>query len=233
MMFSMLRILPASIPIFIAICCPSWAVADSVAQKVGGSGTASILIFGDSLSAGFGLARNQSWPALLEQRLKTATPPLALTNASISGETSAGGRSRLPAALDRIKPAIVVIALGANDGLRGLPTSQLRDNLLAMVRAAKAAKARVLLVGMRLPPNYGADYTTAFSLVFTTVAKQEKVPLLPFLLEAIASKPNATDLGNFQADGLHPSAAAQPKILDHVWTALEPVIKQHQGTNTK
>jgi len=193
------------------------------AEKVGAGETAppTILIFGDSLSAGYGLAQDQAWPALLERRLKAEKLPHAVANASISGETSAGGRSRLPAALDRFKPAIVVLALGTNDGLRGLPTTQLRDNLRAMVRAAKAKKARVLLVGMRLPPNYGSSYTEEFGRAYTAVAKQEKLPLLPFLLEPVAN-----DRANFQPDGLHPVAATQPKILDHVWPALKPLLKR-------
>ena len=208
----MLRILLASLVLF------------GAAEKAGAGDTATvaptILVFGDSLSAGHGLANGQAWPTLLQQRLQAEKLPHAVANASISGETSAGGKSRLPAALDRFKPAVVVIALGANDGLRGLPPAQLRDNLLAMARAAKAKKARVLLVGMRLPPNYGSQYTDAFARAYTTVAKQEKLPLLPFLLEPIAA-----DRGNFQPDGLHPVASAQPRILDHVWTALGPLLK--------
>jgi acyl-CoA thioesterase I len=198
------------------------AITPKAGTGVGAGVTAAptILIFGDSLSAGFGLANGQAWPALLEQRLRAGKLPHAVANASISGETSAGGRSRLPAALDRYQPAVVVVALGANDGLRGLPVAQLHDNLVAMVRVSKARKARVLLIGMRLPPNYGSDYTAEFARVFTAVAKQEKLPLLPFLLEPVAN-----ERSNFQTDGLHPVAAAQPKILDHVWSALQPLLK--------
>ena len=181
---------------------------------------ATVLVFGDSLSAGFGIAQDQAWPSLLSRRLHTTHLPYTVVNASISGETTAGGRSRLPETLDRFKPVVVIIALGANDGLRGLPTDMLRDNLRAMIRAAKAKKARVLLVGMRLPPNYGAEYTLAFAKAFAGVAKQEKVTLLPFLLE-----PLGADIASFQADGLHPVAAAQPKLLDHVWPALKPLLK--------
>lgn len=179
-----------------------------------------ILVFGDSLSAGYGIAVEQSWPSLLVQRLTDAKLNYAVANAGISGETTAGGRSRLPAALERFKPEVVVLALGANDGLRGLPVTQMRDNLVAMIDAAKARGARVLLIGMRLPPNYGADYERQFEQTFTWVAKQEKVELLPFLLA-----PVATDANAFQADGVHPTAAAQPKILDHVWPALKPLLK--------
>ncbi|MDO9602266.1 MAG: arylesterase [Rhodocyclaceae bacterium] len=178
-----------------------------------------VLVFGDSLSAGYGIAVQQSWPALLAERLRQQKPPRDLVNASISGETTAGGRSRLPAVLERHRPAVVILALGANDGLRGLPLAETRANLTQMVRAAKTSGARVLLVGMRLPPNYGPEYTRDFSALFATLARQEKTALLPFLLEPIA-----LDDAAFQADRLHPTAAAQPKILDHVWKSLQPVF---------
>jgi acyl-CoA thioesterase-1 len=181
---------------------------------------ATLLVLGDSLSAGYGIAVNQSWPALLQGRLQAEKIPLTVVNASISGETTAGGLSRLPALLQREHPGVVVIALGANDGLRGLPLTVARSNLKKMVQAAKAAGARVLLIGMRLPPNYGPDYTRTFEAVFASVATEEKVTLLPFLLAPIAS-----DDAAFQADRLHPVAAAQPKILDHVWQSLRPLLK--------
>ncbi len=187
-----------------------------------GAGAAdTLLIFGDSLSAGYGIAAGQSWPALLAERLQQDKLPFTLVNASISGETTAGGRSRLPALLRQQRPAVVVLALGANDGLRGLPLSESRANLTDMVRAAKAAGARVLLVGMRLPPNYGPGYTRDFAALFTSIAKQEKTALLPFLLEPIALDDSA-----FQADRLHPTAAAQPRILEHVWLNLEPLLRK-------
>lgn len=179
-----------------------------------------ILVFGDSLSAGYGIAIAQSWPALLQERLRAEKFPQRVINASISGETSAGGRSRLPEALRQHRPRMVILALGANDGLRGLPLAQLRDNLEAMVRAAKEAKAKVLLVGMRLPPNYG-PYADQFNALFGAVAKQEQTALLPFLLEPIA-----LDDAAFQPDRLHPTAAAQPQILAHVWTALRPLLEK-------
>ncbi len=179
-----------------------------------------ILVFGDSLSAGYGIAVKQSWPSLLAERLQTEKLPFTVVNASISGETTAGGRSRFPAALKKHRPAIVILALGANDGLRGLPLAEVRANLTQMVQAAKAVGARVLLAGMRLPPNYGPDYTRDFNALFAVVAKQEKVALLDFLLEAIAA-----DDAAFQPDRLHPTAAAQPKILDHVWQSLRPLLK--------
>lgn len=182
---------------------------------------AALLVFGDSLSAGYGIAREQSWPALLEERLRTEKFPYAVINASISGETTAGGRTRLPAALKQHRPKLVILALGANDGLRGLPLAQTRDNLFAMVRAAKAAGARVLVAGMQLPPNYGPDYAREFNALFATVAQQEKAALLPFLLEPIGLDDSA-----FQPDRLHPTAAAQPRILDHVWQTLQPLLKR-------
>jgi len=178
-----------------------------------------ILVFGDSLSAGFGIAVGQSWPALLGQRLQANGSRFTVANASISGETTAGGRTRFAATLEQFKPAVVILALGANDGLRGLPVAAMEDNLAFMVKLAKKQKARVLLVGMHLPPNYGQKYTDEFDAAFRNVAKREKVPLLPFLLEPVALDRNA-----FQADGLHPTAAAQPKLLDHVWNALQALL---------
>jgi len=212
----MLRILLASL----MFSCASPALANGDGPAPVSKPAPTILIFGDSLSAGHGLANGQSWPSLLGQRLQAENSPYTVVNASISGETTAGGRTRLPAALERTKPAVVIIALGANDGLRGLPVKQLKENLVAMARVSKGARARVLLVGMRLPPNYGAAYTEEFDRAFATVAKQEKLPLLPFLLEPVAA-----DRANFQPDGLHPVAATQSKILDHVWPALKPLLK--------
>lgn len=179
--------------------------------------THTILVYGDSLSAGFGIPLAQSWPALLDQRVR----PIGWTvaNASISGETTAGGRSRFATTLQQFKPDIVVLALGANDGLRGLPVTGMRDNLQSMIAAAKANKVRVMLVGIRLPPNYGADYTREFESTFRELATREKLVFLPFLLEPIAEDRNA-----FQADNLHPVANVQPKILDHVWGRLKPML---------
>jgi len=179
-----------------------------------------VLILGDSLSAGFGIGIEQSWPTLLDQRFATLKLPYRVANASISGETTAGGLSRLPGALDRFQPAVVVIALGANDGLRGLPVEQMRTNLAAMVRTARTRHANALLIGIKLPPNYGPDYTARFDATYRRVAKEERTALLPFLLEPIA-----LDAAAFQADGLHPVATAQAKILDHVWKALKPLLK--------
>jgi acyl-CoA thioesterase I len=184
------------------------------------SAAPAVLVFGDSLSAGYGIGIEQSWPALLAKRLEDNRLRYTVSNASISGETTAGGRARFDEALNRVQPAVVVIALGANDGLRGLPVLQMRMNLVAMIQAAKAKKARVLLIGMKLPPNYGLDYAYQFDQTFVDIGKREKVTLLPFLLE-----PLGTGLDNFQADGLHPTASAQPAILNHVWPTLQPLLK--------
>ena len=178
-----------------------------------------ILIMGDSLSAGYGIRPEQAWPSLLGMRLAEKHLDYSVANLSISGETTAGGRSRLGAALKAHQPAIVVIALGANDGLRGLPLSQMRDNLNAMVDASRTAGAKVVLAGMRLPPNYG-PYATDFFGSFKSIAQSKKTPLIDFLLEPVAAKPQL-----FQADNLHPVAEAQPLILDHVWSTLAPLLK--------
>jgi acyl-CoA thioesterase I len=178
-----------------------------------------VLVFGDSLSAGYGLASAEAWPALLAQRLRAQRPGYAVVNASISGETTAGGRSRLPAALSQHRPKVVIIALGANDGLRGLPPEAMRDNLKGMIVAAQQARARVMLVGMEMPPNYGRDYTRKFRAVFAELARTYKLAFVPFLLDGFADKREL-----FQADTLHPTAAAQPLILDNLWPALRPLL---------
>lgn len=177
-----------------------------------------LLVLGDSLSAGYGLRSEQAWPALLAQRLAERKADYNVVNLSISGETTAGGRTRLPAALARHRPALVILALGANDGLRGLPVRQMQDNLHAMITASRQAGARVLLIGMRLPPNYG-PYAQAFHSAFADLARTERVAWLPFLLEPIADS-----TGLFLPDNLHPTAEAQPRLLDHVWRALQPLL---------
>ncbi|NJD25554.1 MAG: arylesterase [Betaproteobacteria bacterium] len=178
-----------------------------------------VLVMGDSLSAGYGLRPEQAWPSLLARRLDGRPGDYSVANLSISGETTAGGRSRLPEALARHRPAVVVIALGANDGLRGLPLAQMRDNLAAMTQAAQAAGARVLIAGMRLPPNYG-PYADEFAASFATVAKARKAALLDFLLAPVAAERQY-----FLPDNLHPTAEAQPLILEHVWPALQPLLR--------
>lgn len=178
-----------------------------------------VLVFGDSLSAGYGIRPQEAWPALLEKRLSERRLNYNVANLSISGETTAGGRSRLAAALREHRPSVVVIALGANDGLRGLPLAQMRANLEHMVTISQQAGARVALLGMRLPPNYG-PYAEQFFQTFSELAKQHKTAYLPFLLEPVATQP-----AMFQADQLHPTAKAQPLILDHVWPALQPLLR--------
>ncbi|MGN7916782.1 arylesterase [Lysobacter sp. 22409] len=179
-----------------------------------------VLFMGDSLSAGYGLAASQGWVALTAERIAKTKPGWKVVNASISGETTAGGASRIAGELQRNRPAVVVIELGANDGLRGLQLAQSRANLERMIAAAKAAKAQVLLIGMRMPPNLGKEYTQGFERNFRELANQHGTALLPFLLEPIA-----LDRAAFQADNLHPIASAQPKLRDHVWTRLGPMLK--------
>ena len=183
------------------------------------SAAQTILVLGDSLSAGYGIRPQQAWPALLGERLQRERLDYSVANLSISGETTAGGRARIEAALRQHKPAVVILALGANDGLRGLPILQMRSNLEAMIDASRRTGARVLLAGMRLPPNYG-PYADQFADSFSLLARNRKTALLPFLLEPIASSSQW-----FQADQLHPTADAQPLILDHLWPALRPLLK--------
>lgn len=178
-----------------------------------------ILVFGDSLSAGYGIARDAAWPALLAHRLNERKFDYNVVNLSISGETSSGGRARFEAALAKHAPSIAIIALGSNDGLRGLPLNELSDNLGAMIIAARKRNTRVLLVGQRLPPNYGA-YATRFHALFVDTAKNQNVALVDFLLDGIATQPQL-----FQADQLHPIAEAQPRLLDNVWQGLAPMLK--------
>lgn len=195
-------------------------VPASFAQTAAPKGMRTILVMGDSLSAAYGLSASQGWVALTADRIAKTKPGWRVVNASISGETTAGGASRIAAELKRHKPAVVVIELGANDGLRGLSLAQSRANLERMIKAAQATKARVLLVGMRIPPNYGRDYTQRFERNFSELSKLHKTVFVPFLLEPIALDRNA-----FQADNLHPTASAQPRLRDHVWKALAPMLK--------
>lgn len=171
-----------------------------------------LLVMGDSLSAAYGLAADQGWVHLLDQRLALERPGWRAVNASISGETTAGGASRIVSELERHAPAAVLIELGANDGLRGLPLDLAKANLERMILAASERGARVGLIGMRIPPNYGADYTGAFMAMYTTLSERHALPLLPFLLEPIAAEREA-----FLQDNLHPTAEAQPRLLEHVW----------------
>ena len=178
-----------------------------------------ILVFGDSLSAAYGIPRESGWAQLLANRLEARKPPVRVVNASISGETSAGGLTRLSGALDAHRPGLVILALGANDGLRGLPLQETARNLKAMISLARKRGAQLLLVGMRLPPNYGGAYTRKFQALYGELAKTEKTRLVPFLLEGMAQHRE-----RFQADGLHPDAKAQPVLLENVWRELEPML---------
>ena len=178
-----------------------------------------VLIVGDSISAAFGLDTRLGWVSLLEQRLKQQGFDDKVINASVSGDTSAGGQARLPALLAEHKPDLVILELGGNDGLRGQPPAQLQQNLSSMIDSSRAAGAKVLLLGMRLPPNYGARYTQAFAAVYGSLAEEKKIALVPFFLEGIGGIPEL-----MQADGLHPAVAAQGKLLDNVWPTLKPLL---------
>lgn len=181
-----------------------------------------VLIVGDSLSAEYGLKRGSGWVALLERKLAKEKMPVTVINASISGDTTSGGRSRLPALLKRHRPTHVVIELGGNDALRGLPLKMTEDNLTRMVRDAQAAGAEVLLVGMQMPPNYGRKYADDFNAIYPRVAQAHKVELVPFLLKGVADVPQAAQL--FQPDRIHPNEQAQTTMLDNVWPALQRML---------
>jgi acyl-CoA thioesterase-1 len=180
-----------------------------------------VMVFGDSLSAAYGLAANQGWVSLLGERIARDKLAWRVVNASVSGETTAGGLRRLPEDLRRHKPSLVVIALGANDALRGQPVTASRANLEEMIRLARAARTEPVLVGLMIPPNYGIEYAREFRELYPAVARKARVPLVPFLLEGIADRREL-----FQADQLHPTAAAQPIILDNVWPTLEPLLRR-------
>jgi acyl-CoA thioesterase I len=178
-----------------------------------------VLVVGDSISAAFGLETSQGWVHLLQQRLETEKLDYRVVNASISGDTSAGGRARLPALLAEHEPEVVIIELGGNDGLRGQPPAQLNQNLAAMVDQSREADAKVVLLGMRMPPNLGQRYTTAFAQAFDSLAEEKKLPYVPFLLEGVGGVE-----GMMQSDRIHPTADAQQRLLDNVWPVLEPLL---------
>ena len=185
------------------------------------SASKTVLVLGDSLSAEYGLVRGQGWVSLLEKKLANANITATIINASISGETTSGGKTRLPALVDHIKPDIVIIELGGNDALRGLSLSASEENFRAMITTAKKANAAVVLIGMKIPPNYGKDYTQRFFSLYASLAKEQKVLLVPFLLDGIADR---EDL--FQADRIHPIASAHPLILNNVWPQLAPLLSK-------
>jgi acyl-CoA thioesterase-1 len=194
-----------------------WVIALQDAAAAGRT----ILVFGDSLSAAYGLKPEQGWVALLNERLRTQGYGYTVVNASVSGETTSGGLQRLPRSLELNKPQILVLELGANDALRGLPLANAKDNLSKMLELAQKAGARVLLVGMRIPPNYGPKYTADFVQMYTDLSSRYRAPLLPFLLQSVA-----LDSGKMQDDGLHPNASGEPAVLDTLWPQLVPLLKK-------
>ncbi len=181
--------------------------------------THTVLVVGDSLSAAYGIDQNDGWVALLSRRLQQESKSYQVVNASISGDTSNGGVNRIDAALRKHTPSVVILELGANDGLRGLPVKQMRANLARMIEKCRVFKARVVLIGMRIPTNYGAAYTESFASAYGELAKQYNLPLVPFLLDGVALDPKL-----MQDDGMHPRAEAQPKLLDNVWPHLMPLL---------
>ncbi|MDD4886128.1 MAG: arylesterase [Thiomonas sp.] len=195
------------------------AAVAAQAQAAPAATKPALLVVGDSLSAGYGLETGKGWVALLRKRMEADKPGWAVINASMSGDTTAGGLARLPALLSRDKPRVVIIELGGNDALRGLSLQQTQDNLSRMTALCKKAEARVLLVGMQIPPNYGPAYTARFAAIFPAVAKSHNVPLVPFLLSGVVTHPDW-----FQSDNIHPTAQAQPTMLDTVWTHLKPLL---------
>jgi len=197
---------------------PSLATVAAAASRA-----QSILVVGDSLSAEYGLQRGTGWVALMQQRLMRDRPATSVVNASISGDTTAGGLARLPALLAQHRPSLVLLELGGNDALRGLPIDTTQQNLEAMARLAKASGARVVILGMQLPANYGRSYGDRFAAMFAGVAQREGTALVPFMLKGVADVPQADSL--FQADRIHPLAIAHPTILGNVWPVLEPLLR--------
>jgi acyl-CoA thioesterase I len=187
-----------------------------LAASAGGT----ILVYGDSLSAAYGLPQDAGWASLLQARLTRKCIDYTVSNVSISGETTSGGAARIATVLKTYKPSVIIVELGANDGLRGLPPGEMRANLVKIVSASQRAKARVLLVGMQMPPNYGETYTRAFAQVYPDLARKYKTALVPFLLQGVAERREL-----FQSDDMHPTAAAQPILLENIWKALAPLLK--------
>jgi acyl-CoA thioesterase-1 len=219
----------ACIPIVLAATFSASAQAATVANSAAAAATSAgsntqqskptIVVLGDSISAEYGLPRDTGWVSLMRQRLSSERIDYNVANASISGDTTSGGRARLPALIQRLKPAIVIVELGANDALRGVPLSTTEDNLRTIIEQAQQGHAKVLLVGMYVPPNYGPDYTQKFHGLYGELSKQLRVPLVPFLLAGIENKPEM-----FQSDQIHPTQRAQPVLLDNVWPALKPLL---------
>jgi len=199
----------------------AWRITAMVTLLLWAQGAAAgtLLVLGDSISAAFGLDTRQGWVSLLEQRLAAEGFDYQVVNASVSGDTSAGGLARLPTLLAEHRPQLVIVELGGNDGLRGQPPAQLQQNLAAIILSARESGARVLLLGMQLPPNYGARYNALFSQVYADVAGAAQVPLLGFFLDGVGGVPAL-----MQGDGIHPNAAAQPRLLDNLWPQLKPLL---------
>lgn len=190
------------------------------------AGAGTILVLGDSLSAGYGLAPGQGWVDLLERRLQERNPSCKVVNASISGDTSAGGLARVGAALAQHRPDILLLELGANDGLRGLSLAAMKRNLTGIIEQAKAAGAKVLLIGMQMPPNYGPRYTERFHNIYGELAREQQLPRVPFLMEKVALDPS-----QMQPDNFHPNARAQPQLLETVWPLLQPLLGNENNDN--
>lgn len=212
----------SSMSLRLILCC---ALLFSAAAHAGGAGPATILVYGDSLSAAYGIAREQGWVALLAQRISQQALPYQVINASVSGETSSGGLARLSPLLEQHKPRMVLLELGANDGLRGLPIAEMRRNLAAMIELAQQHGAAVVLIGIMIPPNYGPRYGNEFRESFPQLAQHYRLPLVPFLLAGVADQRTL-----MQDDGLHPNADAQPLLLQNVWQVLAPVLKAPAAT---
>ncbi|HEY3599136.1 MAG TPA: arylesterase [Paraburkholderia sp.] len=198
----------------------STGAAAAVATRASAETKPVIVVLGDSISAEYGLPRDTGWVMLMRRRLADERLDYSVANASISGDTTSGGRARLPALMERLKPTIVIVELGANDALRGVPLSTTEDNLRTIIEMAQQGHAKVVLVGMYVPPNYGPDYSQKFHGLYGELSKELRVPLVPFLLAGIENKPNM-----FQADQNHPTQQAQPVLLDNVWPALKPLLR--------
>ncbi|HEV7856451.1 MAG TPA: arylesterase [Herminiimonas sp.] len=206
------KVLQAALQTMLALLLLSSAMTAHSASKT-------IVVLGDSLSAEYGLARGQGWVSLLQKKLATEHIDAQVINASISGDTTSGGKARLQTLLDKHRPSILVIELGANDALRGLSLAATRENLRAMIGSAKNAGAKVLIVGMQIPPNYGQDYTRQFAKMFADLSRENKTPLVPFMLADVADKPEM-----FQADRMHPTSEAHPVILNNIWPQLKRLL---------
>jgi acyl-CoA thioesterase I len=199
---------------------PSYKQTNAPANQPTVAAKPVIVVLGDSLSAEYGLPRDTGWVQLMRLRLADQRLDYSVANASISGDTTSGGRARLPVLLERLKPAIVIVELGANDALRGVPLSTTEDNLRTIIEQSQQAHAKVVLIGMYVPPNYGPDYTQKFHGMYGTLSSELHVPLVPFLLAGIENKPTM-----FQADQIHPTQQAQPVLLDNVWPAVKPLLR--------